>query len=418
MKARLFLAIMLGVTLVLAVVGGFTLLWRFFVFAAFILLPSYLWPRLAGRGIEGQTGQTPELGQVGASFEEEFTVSSRSRVPAPLVEVREFTDLPGYENAAAFGLSSRGRQAWRTRVTCRRRGRFTLGALDLKVADPLGFFPVGRRLGAPREIIVYPATLELPFFQALPRLEPGADRRRWLASETGPGASRVREYSSGDSLRHIHWPTTAHTGELMVKEFDPDRSGYSFKNMWIVLEMGPSTEGPGGGEDAAGECGVTIAASVAKRYLESGKHVGMIAAGDPEYVFTPGSGEPQLERMLGALALLKAGGGRAASDVLTDEAERFDEGSALVVIMPSDSPDIISPLRRAADRGALVSVVLLDSASFAGPAAAGMTGAARAARSLAAGGLQVYIVRRGDRLEEVLDSRRVPWRQHHWGAGS
>jgi uncharacterized protein (DUF58 family) len=418
MKARLLLAIMLGITLVLAVVGGFTLLWRFFAFAAFILLPSYLWPRLAGRGIEGQAGQTPELGQVGASFEEEFTVNNRGRVPAPLVEVREFTDLPGHESAAAFGLSSRGRHAWRTRVTCRRRGRFTLGALDVRIADPLGFFPVERRLGAPREIVVYPATLELPFFQALPRLEPGLDHRRWLASETGPGASRVREYSSGDSLRHIHWPTTAHTGELMVKEFDPDRSGYSFKNMWIVLDMGPATGGPGKGEETAGEYGVTIAASLAKKYLESGKHVGMIAAGDPEYVFTPGSGEPHLERILEALALLNAGGDRSAVDILADEADRFDEGSALVFITPSDSPDIISPLRRAADRGALVSAILLDSSSFASPSATGTTGAARTARSLVAGGLQVYIVRRGDRLGDVLDSRRVPWRQHHWGVGN
>ena len=223
--------------------------------------------------------------------------------------------------------------------------------------------------------MVYPATLELPHFQALPRLAPDLNRRRWLASETGPGASRVRQYASGDSLRRIHWPTTAHTGELMVKEFDPDRSSYAFKNVWLVPDLCRGGE-LGAGEETAGEYVITIAASLAKKFLDGGKYVGMVAAGEAPCIFPPDSGEPQLERILRALALAKIGGECSLGQVLADGAERFEEGSAVIVIMPSHCPPVTATLRRAVDRGAMVSVILLDSLSFGGEGA-------RAAGSLA-----------------------------------
>jgi uncharacterized protein (DUF58 family) len=401
MKTRLFLAITLGVALALALIGGLTLLWRFVVFAAVLLLPSYLWPRLSSRAIGVSVTGTPELGQVGGGFDVDFTVRNRGRLPTPLVEASEATDLPGYENAAVFSLGSRGQHAWHQRVSFRRRGRYTLGALDVRLADPLGLFPVVRRLGEPREVLVYPATLELPHFQASPQLAPGLNRRRWMASETGPGAARVREYASGDSLRHIHWPTTAHTGELMVKEFDPDRTSYSFKNMWIVTDLcgGMSV---GEGDETAEEYAVTIAASLARKYLDGGKHVGMIVSGKTPALFPPDSGERYLERLLRALALVKAGGDCSLGGRLAAEAERFDEGTGLIVIMPSHCPTVTVPLRRIADRGAVVNVILLDSASFGAPDGEARTGADRIARGLVTVEIPAYIVRRGDRLREAL----------------
>jgi uncharacterized protein (DUF58 family) len=411
MKTRLVLALTLGAALVLALAGGFTLLWRFFVFAAVVLLPSFIWPRLTIRKIDGRVAGTPALGQVGTAFEQDFQIVNRSKIPTPLVEVGEVTDLPGYENAAAFSLGPGGQHAWRTRVSCRRRGRYTLGVLDVKVADPLGLFPVSNQLGAPQEIMVYPATAELPHFQALPRLAPDLNRRRWLAGETGPGASRVREYTSGDSLRHIHWPTTAHAGELMVKEFDPDRSSYAFKNVWLVPDLCHGGE-LGDGEETAGEYVITIAASLAKKYLDGGKYVGMLAAGEAPFTFPPGSGEPQLERILWALALAKIGGECSLGKVLADGAERFEEGSAIIVIMPSHCPTVTAMLRRAVDRGAMVSAILLDSLSFGGEGGAG-----RVARSLRASDIRVYIVRRGERLAEALDSRQASWQRQYREVG-
>ena len=269
MKNRLLLIIIPLIILAVALAGGFTLLWRFFVFLLIVLLLSYLWPRLSIHGINGRMRKSAEHCQAGEYYEEEFTVFNNSRIPAPLIEVSEETNMPGYGNAVTFSLFSQSSHNWRTRVHCQRRGQYRIGALTAKVTDPLGIFARERRLSESQSIIVYPRIIDLPYFQALPRQESGSNPRRWLASETGPNAARVREYTSGDSLRHIHWQTTAHTGKLMVKEFDPDRSHYTFKNIWIILDMNRDMQ-YGEGSESTEEYGITVAASLVKKYLDSG----------------------------------------------------------------------------------------------------------------------------------------------------
>ncbi len=86
--------------------------------------------------------------------------------------------------------------------------------------------------------------------------------------------------------------------------------------------------------------------------------------------------------------------------LLTSQAERFDAGSAIVVIMPPGNREVIVPLRRAMNYGVIVTVILLDTLSFGGETdIEGMT------RSLINSGLHVYIMRRGSEVSRALDSR-------------
>jgi uncharacterized protein (DUF58 family) len=399
MKIRWLLYITPLFILVLALAGGFTLLWRFFIFLVVLLLLSRLWSRLSIRGITAQVKKTADRRQIGDYFEEEFTVTNSYRMPTPLVEVQEDTDLPGYQNKASFNLSSHGSHQWRTRLYCQRRGQYRVGALNVKVTDPLGFFVTAERLAGGQDIIVYPAPLELPYFQVIPRQEPGQNLRRWFASESGPNASRVREYVSGDSLRRIHWQTTAHIGKLVVKEFDPDRSNFAFKEIWLVLDMFGAFR-LGEGDETTEEYSITVAASLARKYIDSGKRVGLIASGDRPYMCLTGTGNSQLQNILRALALMKATGKIPVDNLLAFQAERFDTGSVVIVIMPSDNRGIAAPLRHAINRGVTVIAVLLDSLSFGG-----RTTAADTARGLMSAGFHVYVVRRGQDIPVALDSR-------------
>ena len=408
MKTRIFLIILPVIPLALALAGGFTLLWRFLIFLAVVLLASYLWPRLSLRAIEGKVNINSEGCQVGDGLEEEFTVTNRSRLPTPVIELEEDTDLPGHRNVTAVSLWSRDSYRWQSRADCRQRGKYRLGALTARITDPLGFFPLRRRLGKRRDVIIYPAAPDLPFFRALPHpsFPPGPGRR--LLSETGPNASRVRDYNSSDSLRHVHWHTTAHTGRLMVKEYEPDRSDYAFRDVWIVLDMYRGSRRGGGGHGAPEEYGTTPAASLARKYSHAGKRVGLIASGDRPYTFLPEAGDRHLQHMRQALALMRAAGDVPIDGLLASEAGRFGAGSVVFVITTSDNQSIAGPLRRAVNRGAMVTVILLDSLSFGGD-----TGASRTARGLVAGGIPVYVIRRGVPIARALDSRlassRLPY---------
>jgi len=374
-------------------------LWRFFIFLVVLLLVMRVWSRLSVRGIRVEVRKTTGGRFIGDSLEEEFTIANNSRIPVALVEAREDTDLVGDKNKLSFNLAAHGSRKWQVRHLFRRRGQYRVGVLDVKSTDPLGLFPTNEYLGDLQYVTVYPVPLELPYFQVIPRQEPGQNLRRWFASESGPSASRVREYVSGDSLRHIHWHTTAHTGQLVVKEFDPDRSRFAFREIWLVPDMAAETRA-GEGDENTEEYSVTIAASLAKKYIESEKRVGLIASGERPSMCLANNGNRQLLDILHALALMKADGKVPIDDLLTFQSERFAAGSVVVVVMPSDNRNIVAPLRHAINRGVTVIVILLDSLSFGGKSAAAET-----ARSLMSTGFHVYIVRRGQDIPSALDSR-------------
>ncbi len=399
MKIRVVLIIVPLVLLALALAIGSVLILRLFSLSVLVLLLGYLWALLGIRGLTGQVKKSSERCQVGERFGEEITVFSSSKIPKLLIKVQENTDLPGHHNVAAFNLSPKSSYRWQTEVYCRRRGQYRLGALTATVTDPFGFFSLRRNFGEFQNIIVYPATLELPFFLPLSRGEPGVGPSRWLISEIGPSAARVREYANGDTLNRIHWHSTAHTGKLMVMEFDADRSNYASRNIWIVLDMRQASQ-VGDSDESTEEYGVTIAASLIKKYIDSGKQVGLIASGDQPYLFPPQTEDNHLWEMLEALALMKATGEVPIEQLISQEAEHFGSNSVIIVITPSISERMVAPLRQVKSRGTPVIVILLDSASFGGTVST-----LNAISILISSGFQVYVVRHGEELARALDSR-------------
>jgi uncharacterized protein (DUF58 family) len=399
MKRRWILITILFLILVIAILGGFTLLWRFFVFIVVLLLLGYLWSRLSARRFDCRTEETPNISQVGKHFEERFTITNHSLLPSPLIEACEDTDLPGYRNELTLSLSSRSSFTWRTEVHCRHRGPYRIGAIKVKAADPLGFWPVEQFINKGQQIVIYPATLELPYFELSPEQISRIGSNRWLASEVGPNASRVREYVSGDSLRHIHWHTTAHTGNLMVREFDPDHAKYGYQDIWIVLDMHRGSQ-LGEDDETTEEYGVTVAASLARKHLDAGKKVGLITTGDRSYLLSPQTGDEHLQNILHSLALIKATGDVPIDSLLDSRAEHFAPESIVIVIMPSVNPAIAKSLRHVIDRRGKVTVILLDSFSFGG-----ISTSDNNARNLSASGFHVYMVRQGMEISRALDSR-------------
>lgn len=407
MKNRVVLIILPLAILAVALATGSIVISRLFFLSVLVLLLSYLWTRLGIRGISGQARQSSGHCQVGEWFEEEFTIFNRSKIPKLLLQVQENSDLPGYQNMLGLNLSSGGYHHWQTRVYCQRRGQYSLGTLSVTVTDPFGLFTRQRNLGKPQKLLVYPATLALPFFQPLSRSEPGYGYRHGLIGEASPNAARVREYVNGDTLNRIHWRSMAHTGKLMVKVFDSDRSEHAFKNIWVIPDMHRASQ-PGNGSGAMEEYCVTIAASLIKKYIDSGKRVGLMAMGDQSYLFPPRLGNQHLWHLLEVLALMKPTGEVPMEQLLSNEIGRFDINSLIIIITPSTSEQITASLRHIENRGAMVVAILLDHLSFDG------TGSmVNAASSLVSSGLEVYVIRGEDELTRALDSRAVT-RRMRW----
>lgn len=101
------------------------------------------------------------------------------------------------------------------------RGVYSDLVIDVRSSSPLGLVGWSRhvRVRLLRPIEVAPRTVAVPF-------EPvrGADHEAQAqprSSSSGHEVTRgVREYVDGDAIRLVHWPATARTGSVMVRELE------------------------------------------------------------------------------------------------------------------------------------------------------------------------------------------------------
>lgn len=105
-----------------------------------------------------------------------------------------------------------------------RRGVYREVLVEVASAAPFGLLWWRRRvtLALPRELVVSPRIGPPVDLRALDDDRSGEGRRRARADAGEPRS--VRSYRSGDQRRAVHWPATAHSGELAVKEMETPRA--------------------------------------------------------------------------------------------------------------------------------------------------------------------------------------------------
>ncbi len=118
---------------------------------------------------------------------------------------------------------------WSYDISAERRGIYRWQSLQLRTATPLGLFWCRRDRLTPARAIVYPAILSLiqcPLIDSMgldPNTQRLSDRQTHAATE---GLTRtLRPYRWGDSIRMVHWRTSARYGELRVRELETYTGG-------------------------------------------------------------------------------------------------------------------------------------------------------------------------------------------------
>lgn len=107
-------------------------------------------------------------------------------------------------------------------IDTHRRGIFPVGPLDVVRVDPfhlaVGRWRDERDEVAPTPVTVHPKVYDLVGPQGAMRAIENESTIRRAATDPLSGFVSMREYVAGDDPRLIHWPTTARTGTLMVRE--------------------------------------------------------------------------------------------------------------------------------------------------------------------------------------------------------
>jgi uncharacterized protein (DUF58 family) len=375
-----------------------------------LLVVAWLWTRLSLRGVSVVRRIDADRAQVGETLREALVVRNASRLGKVWVELLDRSTLPGHDPGRVVNVPGRAGVEWATRTVCGRRGRYHLGPIELRSGDPLGIFTSCLDFPDSPEVIVYPAVVDLRE-AGIPEgaLSGGSALERRTPHAT-PNVAGIREYSPGDAFNRISWSATARLGHLMVKEFDQDPTA----DVWIVLDLHhephrpasrpvhwmPDDRGRWPAEawlDSTEEYAVTVAASLARRFVQEGRNVGMIASGAHLETIPADRSDRQLVKILESLAVVRADGTSSLAELLVAEGRRFGKHDFLIVITPSLAERWVAALAEIAQRGVRVSAVLIEPATFGASPSSLLTVSA-----LAAASISTHLVKYGEPIARAF----------------
>ena len=278
------------------------------------------------------------------------------------------------------------------------RGRYAFEDVRLIVEDPFALARAELVQGEPQALVVYPrlVTLDRLFSEGGSHAQEG--RRLLLRRPTGFELHSVRDYEQGESLRKVHWRSTARRGHLMVKELED-----APRDEVAVLLDGDASAVVGSPPDSTFDVAVRAAGSILHAHVRHGRRCVLVvnsAAREVQSVATEaGDWRRALEVLaaaepdarIPAFALLRAEGGIAARAL-----------ELVVVTSRLDAALVDRLVQRVLSRRG-VSLVYVEPASFAGRSGEREPQLLR----LQAAGIPFAVVRRGDDLVAALGGREA-----------
>jgi uncharacterized protein (DUF58 family) len=194
----------------------------------------------------------------------------------------------------------------------------------------------------------------------------------------------VREYEQGESLRKVHWRTTARRGQLMVKELeDAPRDEVA-----VVLD----------GQSAPGfDLAVRAAGSILQAYVRRGRRCVLIANTARREVQAVHSDSGEWRRALELLAAAEPTATSSVSSLLAGESNAAARALELVVVTSLVTPALVDRLVQRALSRRGTALVFVDVARRPEPGLLRMRSA----------GIPIAVLREGDDLAAVLGAQPV-----------
>jgi uncharacterized protein (DUF58 family) len=354
------------------------------------------WGGLVRGGVTASFAAKPEQPIEGDRLRLGVEVRRTSRVPVGSVSVKGTLGRLGRFELPLRGHSRRAvGTAWLGRLP---RGQYELSDTRVVLGDHLGLETV-RRDFAPGgfALVVYPRLVDVTVLFSDAGQVGGHGRRVLLRRPSGFELHSVREYTQGESLRRVHWPTTARIGQLMVKELeDSPRDAVS-----VLLDCDP-TGTVGLPPDTSFDAAVRAAGSILRHYASRARKAVLVTTGRDAVVQHVSHADGDFRTALRLLAAAEPDAHLRLPAWLRQEPARSSQSGELVVVTSNLEPAALEAILASATRR-IVSVVWVDAPSYVGRA----TRPAPAVLRLSAAGIPVAVVRQGEDLASALDISRA-----------
>ena len=303
----------------------------------------------------------PESVRVGDLVTVEITVWSEHKIRRPLIEVVDgrparmilsalTASLP---IAAAYDIPIRTQYQFRPL----KRGHYKWSGLLVEGTDALGLVSATRQYETtPAEMTVLPRPIPVSF-----ELPAAAG---WGISEAESGQARgagleprgVRDYVYGDSLRHVHWRSTAKRGELLVKEFE---AGTQAAAAFLIQTQRGTEVGTGANTSLELICGNLV--YLAEAFLRQGANVEFPGI---ETTTTRGSMQERIAEIYELVANIQADSKLTLGDQVSALVGQLPTGSVLFVMMAVADRTLCDAAPQLVARGTSVIPLVYDASVF------------------------------------------------------
>jgi len=325
------------------------LFWVFGVMLAALLISAFVSMRmmwsLRVRRVD------PQHGQVDQPLVVRYAITNRGRLlPAFNLHIRERLPRGQRFDQADWRRIMKPAEAWVMHVAPRetvhgetvfwptRRGQIALAAIQVNTTFPFGIIRKSITVSQPQHTLVYPRVYSLKR-GVLASINMNGLLGAKVSAHAGAGDDYfgLREYRSGDSMRHIAWKRSARTDELVTIE----RASPSPSKLRVILDLTTPTEklqiADANQARETEENAISLAASLLNAAHLEGYEIGLTVMGSEVLPIALRRNQWHLNKMMAALASIDLDATRlAAGPGHVRDAER----AGIVVI----APDRITPL--------------------------------------------------------------------------
>jgi uncharacterized protein (DUF58 family) len=273
------------------------------------------------------------------------------------------------------------------------RGRYAVESSSAVLADPFGLERAEVRLAGGAALVVYPRLIELDELFSESGAHAQGGRRLLLRRPTGFDLHSVREYQQGESLRRVHWPSTAKRNQLMVKELEDEPRD----EVAVVLDASAAFVA-GTPPDSSFDMQVRAAGSILQTYARRGRRAVLVVNSASRESQALHAEDGDWRRAFELLAAAEPTGHAPAAALLAEGASPAARALDVTIVTSDLSTALVERLIQRSQSHRGVSVVHVDAPTFAGGDAVRHPALLR----LQAAGVPVTVLRRGDDLRTRL----------------
>jgi uncharacterized protein (DUF58 family) len=354
-----------------------------------VVAVAWMWVRLANRPFRVRRGWGDSEHVEGDDVPVVVEIDSSARVAPAAATLVERVGRLGTQRHA---LRRNGRRlSLRYVLHGLPRGRYAFDDVRLELADPFGLERATVELPAPGALLVYPRLVRLERLFSETGTHSHDGRRLLLRRHSGFELHGVRQYEQGESLRRVHWRSTARRGQLMVKELED-----APRDEIAVLLDADAAAVVGGSFDVQ----VRAAGSILESYVRRGRRAVLVVNSDTRDVQQVHSAAADWRRALELLAAAEPNGRASVGRLLAEQDGPAARALELAVVTARLDAGLVDRLVERTLARRRVSLVFVDPASF--------NGAARRPEPLllrlSAAGVPVALLRAEDDLASALGS--------------